>query len=73
MNSNPYERPCIVEINRKVPLNFRLFKGSYESTWETFSGIETRLRAVLDNVYPDISKAFFSTSRNARAKTATTI
>jgi len=38
---------------------------------ETFSGIELLLRTALDNVYPAISKALFSTSRNARAKRAT--
>jgi len=42
-------------------------------SWETFSGIEALLRTTLDNAYPAISNALFSTSRNARAKRATTL
>ena len=40
-------------------------------SWEAFSEPRALLRTTLDCAYPAISKALFSTSKNARAKRAT--
>jgi len=40
-------------------------------SWEGFSTLDSVMRTTLDCAYQTISKATFSTSKNARAKRAT--